>query len=216
MEILDYCRKAEIFDIEDNLICDAVVFRDSAERLQLIVPTDFPTIPAGSAAEYKILFYDPMSGLLDCRCTLSQPLKMSTGRLSILCEVEEVLETVQRRQDLKVPIEVEVEVRGVSAPPGFDLTDKPFTGLTRNVSAGGIYFSCELPIISGTILELRLTLTNKPLVLQARVLRQEELPPKKRKLQFGYGCQFMELKPQAEAELRSFTFRRERQLYRRD
>ena len=103
MELLEYCRKAEIFNSERQLVCDAVVFRDSAERLQLIVPTDFPAIPAGGAAEYEILFYDPFSGLLACRCTLSQPLRTSS-RLSLLCEVEEVLETVQRRQDLKVPV----------------------------------------------------------------------------------------------------------------
>lgn len=213
MEILEYCRKAEIYDPEYNIICEAVVFRDSAERIQLVVPTDFPL---DSADYFDILFFDPMSGLLNCRCTLTSPLKMSTGRLSLICHVDEVLETVQRRQDLKVPVEVPVEVRGVSAPPGFELTQEPFSGLTQNISAGGIYFSCGIPIISGSIVELRLLLGGKPMVLQARVLRQDELPPKKKKLQFGYGCQFVDLKSQTEAELRSFTFRRERQLYQRN
>lgn len=212
MEILEYCRKAEIYDPEEKLICEAVVFRDSAERIQLVVPLDFPLEVADS---FNILFYDPLSGLLNCRCRLSSPLKMSTGRLSLICDVEEVMETVQRRQDLKVPVEVEIEVRGIAAPPGFELTSEPFPGLTRNISAGGIYFSCGLPIISGSTIEIRLSLTGRPMVVQARVLRQEELPPKKKKLQFGYGCQFIDLKPQVESELRSFTFRRERQLYQR-
>ena len=65
--------------------------------------------------------------------------------------------------------------------------------------------------------EIRFEITeaNKPLLLNAKVLRQDKLPLKREMPQYGHGCRFFDLKPQTESVLRNYIFRKERQRQRR-
>lgn len=212
MNMLSHCHKAEIFSPSDEFLCLAEVFMDKAEQLLVSVPHDFSY---EAHPFYNIVFYDSISGLVRGQCTLDSPQSLSEERLSLTCNVVEVMESQQRRQDLKIPLEIEVELSCVYLPSGAKVPPRTFPAMTRNISAGGIYLIGEHPLAEDAQLRFEIKDAPKPLVLIAKLLRQEKLPLKKERPQYGYGCLFIELKPQTESALRNYIFRKERERQRR-
>lgn len=212
MNMLNHCRKAEIFSPSDEFLCQAEAFKDKSEQLWVSVPHDFSY---EDHSFYNITFYDSVSGLVRAHCVLASPQSLSEERLSLMCKVVEVLESHQRRQDLKIPLEIEVELSCVYLPAGVEAPPKTFPAMTRNISAGGIYLVSEYPLAEGAQVRFEIKEASKPLVLTAQLLRHEKLPLKREQPQYGYGCRFIELKPQMESVLRNYIFRKERERQRR-
>lgn len=210
---LKSCQKAEIYNPEGALLCEAEVTKASYDHYRLIVPPEFDLDETQEF--YNVVFFDAIAGLVYTECKLSDPLTVANDKQSLLCTVREEKGKEQRRQDLKVPAEVAIEVSCTRVPAGQKRPPARILATTRNISAGGIYFFCEHPIPEGAQVQFQLHEASKPLTLTARVLRQEELPPVKGKPQYGHGCRFLELRPQAESELRSFIFRKELQMRQR-
>lgn len=211
---LTNCNKAEVYAVDEKPLCEARVYWDSAGMYQLLeVPRSFELSATG---EHMVIFYDAMVGLVHCRCQL-RPHSENEDFQSLSFTIIEILETIQRRQDLKVPTNAEIEISVVQmagsseAPP----PKGAFMAVTENLSAGGVYFTCQyaLPVDSEVHFELKEG--PKPIELTAVVLRQEELPPKKRLPRFGHGCRFINLKPAAESGLRSYIFRCQRDMRQR-
>ena len=71
MEILEYCTKAEIFDNDGKVLCEAMVSIGPMGSLLLTVPRSLDYL---NQEIFRILFYDPTLGRLTCRCALSSPL----------------------------------------------------------------------------------------------------------------------------------------------
>lgn len=207
MDVLKKCRKAEIYS-GDDLICEAEVFRDLAEEVWLSIPKD---LPWESPESYTVLFYDSIAGLLHCQCALSEPQELSDERNSVSCRILEVMKTEQRRMDLKIQISTSLELSCTYVPGQPSSIPSRIEAESRDLSAGGIYFISEYQLPVESVVQFQLHGASKPLLLSARVLRTEELPPKKETPQYGHGCQFTELKPQTEAVLRNYIFRQERQ-----
>jgi hypothetical protein len=208
------CHKAEIYSPEQEFLCTAEVVRAAYDNYRLVVPLDFEV--SSELEYYEVVFYDAFAGLVHTLCRLSDPLHISKSQQSLLCVVREEREREQRRQDLKVPAEAAIEVTCTRMPAGEKRLPARIQSKVRNISAGGIYFYCQYPIPKGTIVQFQLHEASKPLQLTARVLRKEELEPLENGTpQFGHGCQFLDLKPNAEAELRSYIFRKELQMRQR-
>ncbi len=170
---LTNCNKAEIYAVDGTPLCEAHVYWDSAGMYQLLeVPCSFELSDTG---EHMAIFYDSTAGLVHCRCQL-RPHGNEGDVKSCSFTITEVLETIQRRQDLKVPTNAEIEISAVqmasasAAPP----PKGAFTAVTENLSAGGVYFVCQyaLPVDSEVHFELKEG--PKPIELTAVVLRQEE------------------------------------------
>ena len=85
------------------------------------------------------------------------------------------------------------------------------TAVTRDISAGGIYFISDYCLPEDSVVQFQLHGASKPLLLSAKVLRFEAIDSKDGKAQYGHGCIFIELRPQTEAVLRNYIFRQERQ-----
>ncbi len=211
MKLLRNCRKAEIFSPSDEFLCQAEVFTDKSEQLWVSVPHSFSY---EEHSYYNITFYDSVSGLVRGQCILGSPQDLSERRLALMCDVTEVVETRQRRQDLKIPLEIEVEVTCIYLPEGVEAPPQTFPAVTRNISAGGIYLISEYPLAEGAEIQFEIKEASKPLVLTAKLLRQEKLPPKMEQPQYGYGCRFIKLKSQMESVLRNYIFRKDRERQR--
>ncbi|MEH2956401.1 PilZ domain-containing protein [Candidatus Merdisoma sp. JLR.KK006] len=207
MDALKKCRKAEIYS-GDTLICEAEVFRDLTADVWLSIPKD---LPWESPETYTVLFYDSISGLLLCHCDLSEPQELSDERDSVSCKILDVLKTEQRRMDLKIQLNTPLELSCTYVPGQPSNIPAHIQAESRDLSAGGIYFISEYQLPPESVVQFQLHGATKPLLLSARVLRTEELPPKKGSPQYGHGCQFTEMKPQTEAVLRNYIFRQERQ-----
>ena len=209
MEILKNCRKAEIYTAANELLATAEVFRDLSGNILLSVPTDFPL---DEHDLFLITFFDPVSGLIFSRCTLTKSdEKTSEERDSLLCNILEVMESKQRRQDLKLSLEIPLEMFFINPASGIPGIPDMIAAYTRNISAGGVYFICKYALPVDAELQFQLRGASKPLTLTAKVLRQETLPPSNDVPQYGHGCRFIDLRPQSEAVLRNYIFRQERQ-----
>ena len=107
MDVLKKCKKAEIYTLANDPICEAEVFRDMEGALWLSVPGD---VVLEKAEYYTIVFFDSVSGLLRCHCSIGDPEPISDERISVPCQILEVRETTQRRQDLKIYLETALEL----------------------------------------------------------------------------------------------------------
>lgn len=209
MDVLKNCRKAEIY-LADELICVAEVFRDLNKEIWLSIPKDLSL----DASEYTIIFFDSVAGLLRCRCTLSEVKTLTDEWDSVPCTILEVLETRQRRQDLKISLETALELYCTYVPSFATGIPERIKATTRNISAGGVYFICDYCLPEGTVVQFQLHGASKPLLLAAKVLRFESLNSKAGKTRYGHGCAFIEMRPQTEAVLRNYIFRQERHIRR--
>jgi len=217
---LTNCTKAEIYSADETPLCEARVFWDSAGLYQLLeVPREFKLY---EDYEYIVIFYDATVGLVHCRCQLKMhgergEDEQDAALKSLSFTITEVLETIQRRQDLKVPASAEIEITvqrlasGSANPPPW----KPFPATTVNLSAGGVYFVCQYALPADSEVHFLLKEGPKPIELTAVVLRLDELPPKKRLPRYGHGCKFVNLKPASESGLRSYIFRCQRDMRQR-
>ena len=94
---LTNCNKAEIYAVDGTPLCEAHVYWDSAGMYQLLeVPCSFELSDTG---EHMAIFYDSTAGLVHCRCQL-RPHGNEGDVKSCSFTITEVLETIQRRQDL--------------------------------------------------------------------------------------------------------------------
>ena len=96
-----YCKKAEIFDAANERMVPAAVSTGAMDSLLITVSRDY-VHKSGDPVE--ILFYDPIQGLVTCRCMLTSPLNVDRQNRSFRCQVLEILSRDQRRQDIKILI----------------------------------------------------------------------------------------------------------------
>lgn len=214
MAMLDNCRKADIFDEEGNLLCQAAVRTGPTGGVLVVVPREMDY----KAQEFfQILFYDPVLGMLTCRCALSAPLDMPDRMRSLRCEVVERLNQENRRQDVKVSVGVEVMIH-VSRQPG-DTVQVPESGVPAtvlNISAGGVYLRTALPLKEGRRLWFDFNEAGDTIPLKAQILRVDDATIYPSQPLYGYGCQFVGLSTRHESQLRSFVFREEMRKRQRD
>ena len=146
MEILEYCTKAEIFDNDGKVLCEAMVSIGPMGSLLLTVPRSLDYL---NQEIFRILFYDPTLGRLTCLCALSSPLLLPNQMTSLRCDILERVSQEQRRQDLKVPLKVptgmDITIH-VTRRPGDSqyMTEEGCPARLMNLSAGGAYVRTEV------------------------------------------------------------------------
>ena len=136
-------------------------------------------------------FYDGQQGLVRCQCDM----------------VVKQKDTFQRQKDLRVKVHIGLEI--VS-------DDGTFTsGIVQNISAGGLYITTSYRMVPGQYFSFIYTFENEQRRVTARVLRVTRIASQS---SYGYGCKFVELSPDDEADIRKFVYRKqiEKQLKRKD
>ena len=208
MKMFQYCGKAEIFSESGELLSKADVAFDPKSGLLITVPRSFKHL---AQPTFEIVFFDPIMGLVTCQCLLSAPLMVEGGRRSLRCRVLDQLFARQRRHDLKIPLESEVTVRSESAAEG--TCQREHKAKLRNISAGGVYLISKLPAGVGDLLSFTFHDTQQPIKLTGRILRVEQgVHPKDPGYQ-GYGCRFVDIPLRDESLLRSYIFKKEREMH---
>ena len=195
-----HCKKAELPDTKGGAPIRATVGNAPTGGLLLTLPRDVE-LPLRTPIE--VTFYDPLLGVVRCRCSLFAPLPAGEMR-SYRCEVLETLSQQQRREDLKVSLFVPVEVT---------YNGSVWPATVNNISASGVLLTSVLSAKKGEHLAFQFSRTDTPVYLTARILRVDLRPPQKGKMTYGYGCRFINLRAQDEALLRSYVFQEERRLY---
>ena len=200
MAQFDHCKKAEIPAIPGRPALRCKVGTLPTGGLLISVPRDFK---CSSGKPVEVVFFDPLLGLTRCSCRLSAP--VPKGDLCFYrCEVLETISKKQRREDLKVEVNVPVKVQFGGAV---------WPATVANLSAGGVLLISTLSARPGNDLVFQFSEAGERISLTARVLRVELRPPQKGKISYGYGCKFVNLSPGHESLLRNYVFQEERRLY---
>ena len=195
---LNKCKKAEITDARTKLTMKASVVSGGPDSLMLVVPKSFSFPPDKPV---PVAFLHPVEGVVTCRCRLLPSGISSSPSVRIYrCEVLECLSMEQRREDLKMPLNVRARVTLARAKATVPAT-------LCNISATGVYLVTELAARKGDRLTFDFTGTGEDIPLIAEVLRVEKRPDFGSPLCQGYGCRFVHLSPQYEAKLRSYIFK---------
>ena len=201
MTLFSHCKKAEIFGLREDGPVQAVVSTVSSGLLVIVARE----IKCPLRTPLDIRFYDPIMGVVRCRCRLTHP-AISGTMCSYRCKVLEQLYQLQRREDIKVPqaLVVNVDYEGILYP-----------STILNISAGGVYLASSFAATAGEQLTFTFSQTSPPILLNAEILRAELRVVNKRSLH-GYGCRFIDLGVAQENQLRRYVFQEERKLYAQD
>ena len=201
MVTLSHCSKANILDRETKRIVKANVSFDSANRILITVPL---TAAFSTGELVPVSFLDAALGVVRCLCRLSSPAASQDRRFcTYRCQILEQLSQEQRREDLKISLNVNVTATLLSSG---DIAPAAI----RDLSAGGVYLVTSLAAQVGEQLTFSFRPAGIAAPLTAEVLRAEATVDQQNRLVRGYGCRFVHLSPQHEARLRSFIFQEEK------
>ena len=168
-----HCKKAELPDTKGGAPIRATVGNAPTGGLLLTLPRDVE-LPLRTPIE--VTFYDPLLGVVRCRCSLFAPLPAGEMR-SYRCEVLEQLSQTQRREDLKISLSAKVEV-------SYNGGHWPAT--IYNISASGVLLVSDLVAKSGEQLTFDFPKISPPISLVAEVLRVELRPARYGRVTYGY------------------------------
>lgn len=203
-------KKADILEKTGALICQARVSVSRSGDILLVIPRAASYKPN---ANYHVIFYDPVLGRVTCRCRLSAALPLPGGELcSLRCEVLEQLAQDQRRQDVKIPLGMNILLHAVYQPG--DVGKIPEGGSPAtivNISAGGVYLRTPMLLEKGRRVWFDFMIGDEKMTLSAKILRAENASFNQNQILYGYGCKFVNLLSKHEAALRSFIFQQQRQ-----
>ena len=142
-------------------------------------------------------FYDPQQGRVRCLCDIDlkkNPRAYESGEPWMAdCVILKIYEAVQRQKDLRVKVRMVQE---------FVADDGRFiTGTLYNISAGGMFMTTTQTLAKGQRISFQYRFKTETQKVTARVLRVEEVYGG-----YGYGCQFIGVAPDVEADLRNFVY----------
>lgn len=214
MRVLKRCRKATIYDDEKNLLCHANVYLDDEENLRLSMTQEFDEKIQPS---FEVVFFDPVMGLLPCRCLLNEPYDMTEEVVSFQCVVLEQGEQIQRRNDIKVPVEIVIAMRTDGIVGGtIELANGGYVGIMKDISAGGTYIVSKMWVDEGSRIDFYFEETKIPVDLSVEVLRVVEMKDDEGNVTYGHGCRFLDMTRGKENQVRNFVYQKERELYKND
>lgn len=197
MVTLSHCSKANILDRATKRIVKANVSFDSADRILITVPL---TAAFSTGELVPVSFLDASLGVVRCLCRFSSPAASQDRRFcTYRCQIKEEISREQRREDLKVPLEVLVAV--TSSDSG-----ETVPAIVRNLSAGGVYLVTGLVAQPGEQLSFTFRQKDISVSLTAEILRVEATVDASGRLTRGYGCRFVQLSPYQESQLRGYVF----------
>lgn len=214
--MFEKCKKAEVLDKSGALVCQCRVSVGHSGAILLVIPR---AAVYKANTNYRVVFYDPVLGRVICRCRLSAALPLPGGELcSLRCEVLEQLIQDQRRQDVKIPLGMNVMLHATYQPG--DPIEPSSLGIPAtivNISAGGVYLRAPLMMDKGRRIWFDFQIDRENVTLSAQVLRRDNAAlSSNHQIHYGYGCKFINMLSKHEAALRSFIFQLQRQQRKQD
>lgn len=203
-------RKASIYNLEHEHICDVAV-QERKEDIILIFPEE---IKKGSWEDVSVVFYDDVKGLVTYKCKLTDYNLMSMG-LTAKCILGEEESAVQRRNDLKIRQIIPISIQTV------DTVGKKISvdATIHDISAGGLFCVSEHIFAEGDRFSFLFRRAAKPLRLECEVLRKQPYEPKgsfNLNQMMGYGCRFVNMNDNMESLIRSYVFKEDLLMKKRE
>lgn len=203
-------RKASLYNENHEHICDVVV-EERNEEIVLIFPEE---IKSGSWEYVNAVFYDDMKGLITYKCKL-EDYEFLSARLRAKCILGEEESVVQRRNDLKIRQIIPISIQTV------DTVGKKINvdATIHDISAGGLFCVSEHIFAEGDRFSFLFRRAAKPMRLECEVLRKQPYEAKgsfNLNQMMGYGCRFVNLTDTQESSIRSYVFREDLLMKKRE
>lgn len=148
----------------------------------------------------RVDFYDDQCGLIVARCELvirKNPAYLETGDpWTADCKILEVKKKIQRQQDIRAKVYIEVEFHRENAGS--------FYGTMRNLSAGGMYITTVQQLKKGDVISFSYRFRTLERNFRAVILWVKRVEGGR----YGYGCRFIKMTDGAEAAIRSFVYKK--------
>lgn len=210
------CKQASVYSTQNEYLCPATVSRVEEESVTLTMGgMNNNLLPS----EVHVTFFDSIKGLVTYSCELSdfKPASHSSGegKVSARCALKEQLALVQRRRDIKVPVNLSIVLSARTS----DGKVSNVMGTIWNISAGGILFTCSHPFKEGDVVDFtfpedsglpKVTIHAEILRIQDRssLLQLTSAAANESEL-LGFGCYFVNLPANTEARIRNYVFRQD-------
>ncbi len=210
------CKQASIYSTQNEYLCHAAVSRIEEDSVTLTMGgLDNDLLPS----KVHVTFFDSVKGLITYSCDLLdfRPAEHLSGQGHVCarCVINEQLALVQRRRDIKVPVNISV-VLSARTSKG-EVSNVLAT--IWNISAGGILFTCSHPFNEGDGVECAFPADSglPSVTLQAEILRIQDRSSLLQLVSstagesqlLGFGCYFVHLPAQTEAQIRNYVFRQD-------
>lgn len=142
---------------------------------------------------------------------------MTESVVSFKCEVLEQGEQIQRRNDIKVPVEIDIAMRTTGIVGGtIELFNGGYAGTMMDISAGGTFILSKMWIDEGSHIDFHFEETKIPVDLTVEVLRVVEKTDEEGNVRYGHGCRFIDMTRGKENQIRNFVYQKEREMYKND
>lgn len=210
------CKQASIYSTQNDYLCHATVSRIEEDSVTLTIGgTDNDLLPS----KVHVTFFDSVRGLITYSCELFdfKPAEHLSGQGHVCarCVLHEQLALVQRRRDIKVPVNIPIVL---SAHTSRGKVSNVLATIW-NISAGGILFTCSHPFNEGDVVEFSFPEDSElpAVTLQAEILRIQDRSSLLQLVSstanesqlLGFGCYFVHLSAQTEARIRNYVYRQD-------
>lgn len=166
---LQFCKVADVFNRNRRFLFTANVKISPSGEAELVFQTMIPVEELD--IEGYVTFYDDVEGLVTYWCSFFNMRRAGQGKMALNLSVEDLIDTVQRRHDLKTRVRFKIEI---------DYTDHKgrmrfCQGEVENISAGGVFFTSEHKFALGDSVVLRLSEISPRLFAKSHLLRIQGL-----------------------------------------
>ena len=196
-------RKASIYGLEQNHICDVRVEMVN-DTITLVFPQE---IQNGAWENVDIVFYDEQKGLVTYKNCRLKDYKYRGERLVAQCILGTEDSVIQRRNDLKIRQIIPISIQAVNSKTGEKIS---VDATIQDLSAGGIFFISEMLFEVGEKFSFLFRRSAEPLRLECEVLRRQPYTGRGNYVpgtMMGYGCRFINMTDHKEASIRSYVFK---------
>lgn len=199
MDPVSNAQNGMLYDMDCSFLSTVRYNRDSPETITFI----FSENPAGKLP--KKVFLMPEGSRYDYRSyiyTLSDEISPHhTEQPPTTCYLVRGVtkDSSKLRKNLRVYISFRICAR-------FDGQEQDTVITIKDIGTGGFLFISDQEFEPGATLSYIFSDINKPVFIRARIQRRR---PVRREGVYGYGCQFIELSPEAESKIRNFVYQTE-------
>ncbi len=165
-----FCKSADVFDRERQFLFSATVVMQSDGQVELRYPVEVPI--EEMEVDGYVTFYDDVEGLVTYWCNFYNIQRVpNKNRVSMFVKERELIDQVQRREDLKtgVRFKIEVDYRDRKGKMRFCKAE------VENISASGVFFTSEHKFNLGDTVVLRLAEIGSRLFMAGEVVRVQSL-----------------------------------------
>lgn len=167
---LHFCKVADVFDRDRQFLFTANVTILDSGQAQLTFPSEADI--EDMEVEGYVTFYDDVEGLVTFWCSFyDMDQHFTKDTMTMTTSAVDMVDQVQRRQDLKTSLRFKMEVDYTDAKGNLRFCKAE----VENISAGGVFFTSEHKFALGDSVVLRLSEIASRLHAKTQILRIQAL-----------------------------------------